>query len=50
MTARAVTSPFPARLRTALQLDPVLLGLVMTLLLGGFVTFMSLKFVLSQKS
>ena len=26
MTARAASMPFPARLRTELQLDPVLLG------------------------
>ena len=37
MTARTATWPFPARLRTALQLDPVLLGLILTLLLGGLV-------------
>ena len=48
MTARAVTSPFPARLRTALQLDPVLLGLVLTLLLGGFVVLASASISVSD--
>jgi cell division protein FtsW len=33
--------PFPARMRTQLQLDPVLLGIVMTLLLGGMVILAS---------
>jgi cell division protein FtsW len=48
MTARAVMSPFPARLRTALQLDPVLLGLVLTLLLGGFVVLASASISVSD--
>ena len=33
--------PFPARMRTQLQLDPVLLGIAMTLLLGGMVILAS---------
>jgi len=48
MTVRAVMSPFPARLRTALQLDPVLLGLVLTLLLGGFVVLASASISVSD--
>ena len=48
MTARAATSPFPARLRTPLQLDPVLLGLVLTLLLGGFVVLASASISISD--
>ena len=48
MTARAITSPFPARLRTTLQLDPVLLGLVLTLLLGGFVVLASASISVSD--
>ena len=48
MTARTVTSPFPARLRTALQLDPVLLGLILTLLLGGFVVLASASISVSD--
>ena len=34
MTARTATWPFPARLRTTLQLDPVLLGLTEPQLIG----------------
>ena len=41
MTARAASMPFPARLKTELKLDPVLLALVMALLLGGFVILAS---------
>ena len=37
MSTRTAMMPFPARLRTALKLDPVLLTLVLVLLLGGFV-------------
>ena len=48
MTARTVTWPFPARLRTALQLDPVLLGLILTLLLGGFVVLASASISVSD--
>ena len=48
MTVRAVTSPFPARLRTALQLDPVLLGLILTILLAGFVVLASASISVSD--
>lgn len=48
MTARTATSPFPARLRTSLQLDPALLGLVLTLLLGGFVILASASISISD--
>ncbi|MEM9403140.1 MAG: putative lipid II flippase FtsW [Pseudomonadota bacterium] len=41
MSSAATTMPFPVRLRTALQLDPVLLGIVLTLLLGGLVILTS---------
>lgn len=41
MTARAASMPFPARLRTELQLDAVLLSLALALLLGGFVILAS---------
>ena len=37
MTAATATTPFPARLKTPVQLDPVLLTIVLTLLLGGLV-------------
>jgi cell division protein FtsW len=48
MTARTVTMPFPVRLRTELRLDPVLLGIVMTLLLGGFVILASASISVSD--
>jgi cell division protein FtsW len=41
MSAVGATMPFPARLRTRLQLDPVLLGIASTLLLGGLVILAS---------
>jgi cell division protein FtsW len=42
--------PFPARLRTELQLDPVLLTLVLTLLLGGFVILASASISISDNA
>jgi cell division protein FtsW len=48
MTATTATTPFPARLRTKLQLDPVLLGLILTLLLGGFVVLASASISVSD--
>ncbi len=42
--------PFPARLRTALKLDPVLLGLVLALLLGGFVILASASITISDNA
>ena len=48
MTASTATSPFPARLRTTLQLDPVLLGLILTLLLGGLVVLASASISVSD--
>jgi cell division protein FtsW len=48
MTAKTATSPFPARLRTPLQLDPVLLGLILTLLLGGLVVLASASISISD--
>jgi cell division protein FtsW len=48
MTARTATWPFPARLRTTLQLDPVLLGLILTLLLGGLVVLASASISISD--
>ena len=41
MTTRSATMPFPARLKTELQIDTVLLAIVMALLLGGFVILAS---------
>ena len=48
MTARAITMPFPARLKTELQLDPVLLTIVGALLLGGFVILASASISISD--
>jgi cell division protein FtsW len=41
MSLQSATMPFPARLKTPLQFDPVLLGLGLTLLLGGLVILAS---------
>ncbi len=48
MTARAASMPFPARLKTELKLDPVLLALVTALLLGGFVILASASISISD--
>jgi len=50
MTTGSVTMPFPARLRTELQIDPVLLSIVMTLLLGGFVILASASISISDNA
>ena len=50
MTTRSAMMPFPARLRTELKLDPVLLTLVMTLLLGGFVILTSASITISDNA
>lgn len=50
MSSRKATMPFPARLKTQLQLDPVLLTLVMTLLLGGFVILASASISISDNA
>ncbi len=50
MTAKSATMPFPARLRTELKLDPVLLTIVMTLLLGGFVILASASITISDNA
>ena len=50
MTARAASMPFPARLRTELQLDTVLLALVLALLLGGFVILASASISISENT
>ncbi len=41
MSGHSITMPFPARLRSRLQLDPVLLGLALALLCGGLVILAS---------
>jgi len=48
MTTQSATMPFPARLRTELKLDPVLLLIVMALLLGGFVILASASITVSD--
>ena len=50
MTARSATMPFPARLKTELKLDPVLLTIVTTLLLGGFVILASASITISDNA
>ena len=50
MTARTASMPFPARLRTELQLDSILLALVLTLLLGGFVILASASISISDNT
>ena len=50
MTARAASMPFPARLRTELQLDPVLMALVLALLRGGFVILASASISISENT
>lgn len=48
MTTNSATIPFPARLRTELKLDPALLLIVTTLLLGGFVILASASITVSD--
>ena len=50
MSTRTAMMPFPARLRTALKLDPVLLTLVLVLLLGGFVILASASITISDNA
>ena len=48
MTLRSAIMPFPARLRTELKIDTVLLGIVGALLLGGFVILASASISISD--
>ena len=50
MTARNAIMPFPARLKTELKLDPVLLTLVSVLLLGGLVILASASITISDNA
>lgn len=50
MSTGNVTMPFPARLRTELKLDPVMLGIVLALLLGGFVILASASITVSDNA
>ncbi len=50
MTIRSATVPFPARIRTELQIDPVLLTIVLALLMGGFVILASASISVSDNA
>lgn len=50
MTARSVTMPFPARMKTQLQIDPILLTLFLGLLLGGLVVLASASISISDNT
>lgn len=48
MTMSSVTMPFPARMKTNLQIDSVLLAIVLALLLGGLVILASASISISD--
>lgn len=50
MSSHSATMPFPARLRTELQIDPILLTIVLALLLGGFVILASASISISDNA
>jgi cell division protein FtsW len=50
MTVRSAIMPFPARLKTELKLDLVLVTLVLVLLLGGFVILASASITISDNA
>ena len=50
MTIRTATWPFPARIRTELQIDSVLLTIVLALLLGGLVILASASISISDNA
>jgi len=50
MTTRNATMPFPARLKTELQIDPVLTTIVLVLLLGGLVVLASASISISDNA
>ena len=50
MTIRSATWPFPARMKTALQIDSVLLAIAMALLMGGFVILASASISISNSA
>lgn len=50
MTSRNMTMPFPARLKTGLRIDPVLLVIAGALLLGGFVILASASISISDNA
>jgi cell division protein FtsW len=50
MSAGGVTWPFPARLKTELQVDSVMLTIVLALLMGGFVILASASISISDSA
>lgn len=50
MTFRSAIMPFPARLKTSLKVDPVLVAIVGALLLGGFVILASASISISDNA
>ncbi len=50
MTVRSAPWPFPARMKTELQIDPVLLTIVLALLMGGFVILASASISISDNA
>lgn len=50
MTTRSATWPFPARMKTELQIDSVLLTIVLALLMGGFVILASASISISENA
>ena len=50
MTLRSAIMPFPARLKTELKIDPVLIAIVGALLLGGFVILASASTSISDNA
>jgi cell division protein FtsW len=50
MSATSSMWPFPARIKTELQIDPVLLAIVLALLMGGFVILASASISISDNA
>ena len=50
MSVSSITMPFPARLRTPMQIDPVLLIIAVTLLFGGMVILASASISISDNT
>lgn len=50
MSLQSATMPFPARLKTSLQIDPVLMLIGLTLLLGGLVVLASASISVSDNT
>ena len=50
MSVSSITMPFPARLRTPLQIDPVLLVIAVALLFGGIVILASASISISENT